>query len=69
MSNSDFEIAFHILREAAKKNAYLPVKLAEISYKHPNEALQLLRDWGEGKKPINVLLEKAIELSDIEQLD
>ncbi|MED3571916.1 hypothetical protein [Cytobacillus praedii] len=41
--------------ETIKKNAYLPVKLSELAKKNPVVALQLLQDWGEGKKTIKQL--------------
>lgn len=41
--------------ETIKKNAYLPVKLSELSKKNPEAALQLLQDWGDGKKTIKKL--------------
>lgn len=41
--------------EVVKKNAYLPVKLAELSRHNPEAALQLLQAWGEGSKTIKQL--------------
>ena len=46
--------------ETIKKNAYLPVKLSELSKANPEAALQLLQDWGEGKKPIKQLWDETI---------
>jgi hypothetical protein len=46
-------------RELVRKRAYLPVKLAELSLADPNEALELLRAWGEGKKPITQLWDET----------
>ncbi|MEI2357438.1 hypothetical protein [Mesobacillus zeae] len=48
--------------EIIKMNAYLPVKLAELSYQQPEEALRLLRNWGEGKQPIKILFEEVTDL-------
>lgn len=45
--------------ETIKKNAYLPVKLSELSKVNPEAALQLLQDWGDGNKPINQLWDEA----------
>jgi hypothetical protein len=56
------ETAFEILKQAAIKQAYLPVKLAELSYQEPEEALRLLRNWGEGKQPIKSLFEEVTDL-------
>ena len=47
--------------EIVRKNAYLPVKLAELSKKDPVKALQLLQEWGEGKKTIKKLWEEISE--------
>lgn len=47
--------------ELVQKRAYLPCKLAELSYKNPEYALQLLRAWGDGKKPITTLWEETIK--------
>ncbi|NIK67896.1 hypothetical protein [Paenibacillus sp. BK720] len=46
-------------RELVRKRAYLPVKLAELSKEEPDEALDLLRAWGEGTKPITQLWDEA----------
>lgn len=48
-------------RETVRKNAYLPVKIAELSHKDPEAALQLLRDWGEGRKPVLHLWDEVVE--------
>jgi hypothetical protein len=47
-------------RELVRKSAYLPDKLAELSYKNPDAALKLLRDWGEGRKPISQLWDETL---------
>lgn len=47
--------------ETVKKNAYLPVKLSELSRINPEAALQLLQDWGEGKKPVKKLWEETLQ--------
>jgi hypothetical protein len=49
--------------EIVRKNAYLPVELAKLSYGNPEAALELLRAWGEGQKPITKLWDEAINLS------
>jgi hypothetical protein len=49
-------------RETVRKNAYLPVKLAELSMANPEAALMLLRAWGNGTKPIKLLWEEAVSL-------
>jgi hypothetical protein len=55
---------FPIDRVLVHKMAYLPVKLAELSYKNTEVAMGLLRDWGQGKKPVSQLwkeIEDALE--------
>ncbi|MGD6879936.1 hypothetical protein [Bacillus infantis] len=56
------ETAFEILKQAAKKQAYLPTGLAKLSYQQPEEALRLLRNWGEGKQPLDRLFEEITHL-------
>ncbi|XJZ25998.1 hypothetical protein ACF5W4_11350 [Bacillota bacterium Lsc_1132] len=46
--------------ETIRKNAYLPVKLSELSKSNPEAAIQLLQDWGEGRKPVKQLWEEAL---------
>jgi hypothetical protein len=46
--------------EIVKKRAYLPVKLAELSYMDQEAALRLLREWGAGAKPVSQLWEEAV---------
>lgn len=48
--------------ETIKKNTYLPVKLSELSKENPEAALQLLQDWGEGRKPVKQLWEEVTNL-------
>lgn len=60
--NLHMENQFLIDPETVKKNAYLPVKLAELSYQQPEAALRLLREWGEGKKPVKFLFEEVTDL-------
>lgn len=48
--------------ELIRKNAYLPEKLAELSYLQPKEALRLLRNWGEGKQPLKSLFDEVTDL-------
>lgn len=50
--------------ELVKKHAYLPVKLAQLSYVDSEGALRLLRQWGEGKKPVSSLWVEIIEALD-----
>ncbi|MGP9042144.1 hypothetical protein [Cytobacillus kochii] len=47
--------------ETVKKNAYLPVKLSELSKVNLEAAVQLLQDWGDGKKPVKQLWEETLE--------
>lgn len=51
-------------RKTIEKNAYLPVKITELSYKNPEAALQILRDWGEGRKPILHLWDEVMKKLD-----
>ena len=44
-----------IAHELIKMNANLPVKLAELAEEEPQTALDILRAWGEGTKPLRVL--------------
>lgn len=44
-----------IPKDLIKSNAYLPVKLAELAADEPEIALNILRAWGEGAKPLRVL--------------
>lgn len=53
-------------RELVKMNAYLPVKLAELSKFNPDAALLILRAWGEGTKPLRTLWFETSEM--LEQL-
>lgn len=47
--------------ETVKKHAYLPVKLSELSKVNPDFALRILRDWGEGRKPVLQLWDEVIK--------
>ncbi len=47
--------------DIVNKNAYLPVKLSELSKVDPKSALEILNHWGEGTKPITALWELTIE--------
>ena len=46
--------------ETIKKNAYLPVKLSALSKVKPAAAIELLQQWGDGKKPVKELWEETI---------
>jgi hypothetical protein len=61
--------AFDILKKAALKQTYLPSKLSELSYEQPEESLRLLREWGEGRKPVNILFEEVIDLLSTKRQD
>jgi hypothetical protein len=61
--------ALDILKEAALKQAYLPSKLAALSYQQPEESLRLLREWGEGRKPVKILFEEVIDLLSTKRQD
>lgn len=52
---------FPIDPERVRQNAYLPVKLAELSKSNPEKALELLQAWGEGTKTIKKLWEDVIQ--------
>jgi len=47
--------------EFIKKKSEIPEKLAELSYKDQDEAVRLMREWGERKIPITAIHK---ELSD-----
>jgi len=61
------EIPFENIKETAKKLAYFPDQLAELSYQQPEETFRLLREWSERKKSIEVLWEDVIDLLDKEK--
>lgn len=46
--------------ETIKKNAYLPVKLSQLSKVNPEAALNILQAWGDGKKPVKELWEDVV---------
>lgn len=46
---------FSILREIAQMQSDLPKKLAALSEKNPNIAIQILQSWGKGEKPVRDL--------------
>ncbi|MEQ6353976.1 hypothetical protein ABNX05_05050 [Lysinibacillus sp. M3] len=52
---------FPIDPERVRQNAYLPVKLAELSKSNPEKALELLQAWGEGTKTIKKLWDEVIQ--------
>ncbi|WP_156290743.1 hypothetical protein [Oceanobacillus salinisoli] len=41
--------------ELLKKREEIPIKLAELSYRNSEQAVILLRKWGEKKSPVSVL--------------
>ncbi len=41
-----------------QKRREIPIKLAELSYKDKDQAIILMRKWGEKKTPISELHEK-----------
>lgn len=48
-----------INHELVKIRAFLPEKLTELSHVNEQLAMNLLRDWGDGKKPIREIWELA----------
>ncbi|MFF2793496.1 hypothetical protein [Lysinibacillus xylanilyticus] len=52
---------FPIDPERVRQNAYLPVKLAELSKSNPEKALELLQAWGDGTKTIKKLWDEVIQ--------
>lgn len=54
-------MTFLIDPERIRQNAYLPVKLAELSRTNPEKALELLQAWGEGTKTIKKLWTEVVE--------
>lgn len=44
-----------IIGEVALMRSQLPGKIADISYRDEEKALEILVDWGNGKKPISAL--------------
>ncbi|WP_138751080.1 hypothetical protein [Paenibacillus sinopodophylli] len=53
---------FPINVDLVHKMAYLPVKLAELAETNPTDALELLKAWGKGTKPITHLWNDALQL-------
>lgn len=43
-----------------RKRKMIPIKLAELSYTKPEEALKLLQVWGEKKMPITPLFNEIL---------
>ncbi|MCY8609942.1 hypothetical protein G3M81_12590 [Bacillus paralicheniformis] len=41
--------------DTIQKSAYLPDKLSQLSKHDPQSALEILRYWGDGEKPITEL--------------
>lgn len=55
------EYPFPIDWELVHMMAYLPVKLAELSYRDQEAAIDYLRDWGEKKKEVPQLWDEVTE--------
>jgi hypothetical protein len=55
------ESGLSIDMDLIRKNAYLPVKLAELSHINPTLTLELLRHWGACTKKIDVLWDEAVQ--------
>ncbi|MFJ7736432.1 hypothetical protein ACIQ2D_08810 [Lysinibacillus sp. NPDC097287] len=53
--------SFPIDPERVRQNAYLPVKLSELSKTNPEKALELLQAWGDGTKTIKRLWDEVIQ--------
>ncbi|MEA0564053.1 hypothetical protein [Lysinibacillus irui] len=51
---------FPIDPERVRQNAYLPVKLSELSKVNPEKALELLQAWGDGTKTIKKLWDEVV---------
>ncbi len=51
-------------KELVRIYAYLPVKLSELSKVNPEAAINLLQDWGSGKKTIRKLWKETNDLID-----
>lgn len=48
--------SFSLFKEdLVKMNAYLPIKLTELSFLNEKATLIILREWGEGKNPLRKL--------------
>lgn len=50
--------------EMLKKRQAIPVKLAELSYTDPDAALELLREWGEKRKPLTPIYDEILSRFD-----
>ena len=53
-----------INQDLVKIRQYLPVKLAELSRFDEIAAIGILRDWGEGRKPLRDLWKNTSDLLD-----
>lgn len=51
-------------KELVRMYAYLPVKLSQLSKVNPNAAIEILQDWGAGKKSIRKLWKETTDLID-----
>ncbi|MFE3573903.1 hypothetical protein [Lysinibacillus sp. NPDC059133] len=51
-------------KDLIRMYAYLPVKLSQLSKENPNAAINLLQDWGEGRKTIRKLWKEINDLLD-----
>lgn len=52
---------FPIDPERVQQNAYLPVKLSELSKFNLEKAFELLQAWGDGTKSIKKLWDEVIQ--------
>lgn len=53
-----------INQELVRICAYLPDKLSALSKVNAEQAVNLLQDWGDGKKPLRILWQEVNELLD-----
>lgn len=51
-------------KDLSRMYAYLPIKLSELSKVNPKAAVELIQDWGDGKKDIRKLWKETTDLID-----
>lgn len=63
-------MALPIDLDLLKKREEIPIRLAELSYRNSEQAIILLRKWGEKKLPITILHKEISDcLKEVNQND
>lgn len=53
---------FKTIHEVAEKREMIINKITELSYKNPEQAIVFMREFGERKKPLSILLDDILEV-------